>query len=132
MIQESKYEVLDRDINRAMLHAEQVLLLKHKHITPWFPAIGRATSTIRYWDLRINRGCIRYRSDTLLDYYLDQSDVEAEIDLSLHFWGCINQINDTRAKLKYTITNATELRSQFKDDLAIAVVEHKRPEFHYG
>jgi hypothetical protein len=31
MAQESKYEALDRDITRAMLHAESVCLLKHKH-----------------------------------------------------------------------------------------------------
>jgi hypothetical protein len=53
MVQESKYEALDRDITRAMLHAESVCLLKHKHNTPWSPAIGRATSSIRYQDLRI-------------------------------------------------------------------------------
>jgi hypothetical protein len=55
MVQEYKYEALDRDITRAMLHAESVCLLKHKHNTPWSPAIGRATSSIRYWDLCIKR-----------------------------------------------------------------------------
>jgi hypothetical protein len=59
MVQESKYEALDRDITRAMLHAETVCLLKHNHYTPWSPAIGRATSSIRYWDLHIKRGGIR-------------------------------------------------------------------------
>jgi hypothetical protein len=53
MVQESKYEALDRDITLAMLHAESVCLLKHKHNTPWSPAIGCATCAIRYWDLRI-------------------------------------------------------------------------------
>jgi hypothetical protein len=45
--QESKYEALDRYITRAMLHAESVCLLKYKHNTPWSPAVGRATSSIR-------------------------------------------------------------------------------------
>jgi hypothetical protein len=44
MVNESKYEALDRDITRAVLHAESVCLLKHKHTTHWYPAIGRATS----------------------------------------------------------------------------------------
>jgi hypothetical protein len=57
--QESTYEALDIDITRAILHAESVCLLKHKHNTHWSPAIGRATSSIRYWDLRIERGGIR-------------------------------------------------------------------------
>jgi hypothetical protein len=47
MAQESKYEALDRYITRAMLHAESVYLLKHKHNTPWSPAIGCATSSLR-------------------------------------------------------------------------------------
>jgi hypothetical protein len=62
------YEALDRDITRAMLHTESVCLLKHKHNTPWSPAIGRATSLIRYWDLRIKSGGIRDKTDALLDY----------------------------------------------------------------
>jgi hypothetical protein len=45
---------------------------------------------------------------------------------------CIHQINNARAKLKDVVTNATELRSQFEVDLAIAVVEHKRPELRDG
>jgi hypothetical protein len=44
MEQESKYETLDRDITRAVLHAEPVWLLRQKHTTPWSPAIGLATS----------------------------------------------------------------------------------------
>jgi hypothetical protein len=44
----------------------------------------------------------------------------------------IHHINNARAKLKDVVTNATELRSQFEVDLAIVVVEHKRPDFHGG
>jgi hypothetical protein len=99
--QESTYEALDRDTTRAMLHAESVCLLKQKHNTPWSPAIGRATSSIRYWDLRIKRGV----------------------------WECIHQINNARSKLKDVANTAIELRTQFEVDLAMAVVEDKRPEF---
>jgi hypothetical protein len=81
--QESKYEALDRDITRAMLHVESVYLLKHKHNTHWSPAIGRATSSIRYWDLCIKRCKIRDKNDTLLDYYYELSGVGAEFDLYL-------------------------------------------------
>jgi hypothetical protein len=134
MVQESTYEALDRDTTRAILHAKSVCLLKHNQITPWSPAIVRATSTIiiiKYWDLQIKRG-IRDRSDTLLDYYLSQSDVEADFDVSLHLRECIHQINNARSKLKDVVANAMELRSQFEADLAIPIVEHKRPEFHDG
>jgi hypothetical protein len=132
MVLESKYEALDRDITHAMMHAESVYLLKHKHDTPLYPSIGRATSSIRYWDLHIKRGRIRDKNDTLMDYYRDLSDVEAEFDISLTIRECIHQINNARSKLKDVVIYATELRTQFEVDLAMAVVEHKRPEFRSG
>jgi hypothetical protein len=126
------YEALDRDITRAMLHAESVCLLKHKHNTSWSPAIGRATSSIRLWDLRIKRGGIRDKNDALLDYEYDLSGVGAEFDISLTIRECIHQINNARSKLKDVVNTAIELRTQFEVDLAMAVVEHKMPEFHSG
>jgi hypothetical protein len=75
--QESTYEALDRYITRAMLYTESVCLLKHKHNTPWSPAIGRTTSSIRYWDLRFKRGGIRDKNEALLDYYYDLYGVGA-------------------------------------------------------
>jgi hypothetical protein len=132
MAQESKYEALDRDIIRAMLHAESVCLLKHKHNIPWTPAIGRATSSIIYWELHIKRGEIRDKHDTLLDYYYELYGVGAEFDISLTVRECIHQINNARSKLKDFVNNAVELRTQFEVDLNMAVVEHKRPEFRSG
>jgi hypothetical protein len=79
-----------------MLHAESVCLLKHKHNTHWSAAIGRATSSIRYWDLRIKRGGIRDKNDALLDFYYDLSGVGAEFDISLTVRECIHQINNAR------------------------------------
>jgi hypothetical protein len=93
--QESKYEALDRDITRAIMHAESVCLLKHTHNTPWSPAIGRATSSIRYWDLRIKRGRIRDKNDALLDYY-EFSGVGAEFDISFTIRECTHQLNNAR------------------------------------
>jgi hypothetical protein len=115
-----------------MLHAELVCLLKHKHNTPWSPAIGRATISIRYWDLRIKRGGIRDKNYTLLDYYHELSGVGAEFDISLTVRECIHQINNARSKLKDVVNNVVDLRTQFEVDLAMAVVEHKRPEFRSG
>jgi hypothetical protein len=130
--QESKYEALDRDIFRAMLHAESLCLLKHNHNTPWSPAIGRSTSSIIYWDLHIKHSGIRDKNDALLDYYYDLSGVGAEFDISLTVRECIHQINNARSKLKDAVNTAIELRTQFEVDLAMAVVEHKMPEFRSG
>jgi hypothetical protein len=115
-----------------MLHTESVCLLKYKHNTPWSPAIGRATSSIRYWYLRIKRGGIRDKNDALLDYYYDLFGVGAEFDISLTVRECIHQINNTQSKLKDVVNTAIELRAQFEVDLTMAVVEHKRPEFRSG
>jgi hypothetical protein len=105
--QDSKYEALDRDITRAMMHDESVCLLKQKHNTPWSPVIGRATISIRYWDLCIKRNGIRDKNDALLDYYYDLSGVGAEFDISLTVRECIHQINNARSKLKDVVNNAT-------------------------
>jgi hypothetical protein len=45
---------------------------------------------------------------------------------------CIHQINNARSKLKDVVNTAIELRTQFEVDLAMAVVEQKRPEFRSG
>jgi hypothetical protein len=68
----------------------------------------------------------------MLDYYYDLSGVGAEFDISLTVRECINQINNARSKLKDVVNTAIELRTQFEVDLAMAVVEHKRPEFRSG
>jgi hypothetical protein len=132
MAQESKYEALDRYITQAILHAESVCLLKHKHTTPWSPAIGRAISSIRYWDLRIKRGGIHGKNDTLMDYYYELSGVGAEFDISLTVSECIHQINNARSKLNDVINNTVDLRTQLEVDLAMVVVEQKGPEFSSG
>jgi hypothetical protein len=132
MVQESKYEALDIDITRAMLHAESVCLLKHKHNTPWSPSIGCTKSSIIYWDLRIKRDGIHEKTDTLLDYYRELFDVEAEFDIYLTIRKCIHQINNARSKLKDVVNNAMDLRTQFEVDLAMAVVEQKMTEFRSG
>jgi hypothetical protein len=132
MVKDSKYEALDRDITWDMLHAESICLLKHKHNIPWSPFIGRATSSIRYWDLRIKRGGICDKNDTLFDYYYELFGVGAEFDISITVGECIHQINNKRSKLKDVVNTIVVLRTQFEVHLAMTVVEHKRTEFHSG
>jgi hypothetical protein len=115
-----------------MMHAESFCLLKHKHNTHWSPSIGRATSSLRYWDLHIKRGGIRDKNGTLLDYYYELYGVGAEFDISVTVRECIHQINNARSKLKDVVNNAVDLRTQFEVNLAMAVVEQKRPEFRSG
>jgi hypothetical protein len=67
-----------------------------------------------------------------LDYYYELSGVGAEFDISLTVRECIHQINNARSKLKDVVNKSMELQTQFEVDLAMAVVEHKRPEFRSG
>jgi hypothetical protein len=81
---------------------------------------------IHYWYLRIKLLGIRDPANDLLNYYVSKSDVEISVfdhDLPINY--CIHQINNTRAKLKDVITQATQLRSEFEVDLATAAIKHK-------
>jgi hypothetical protein len=80
----------------------------------------------------MKRGGLRDKNDALLDYYYELSGVGTEFDISLTVRECIHQINNEQSKLKDVINNTVELRTQFEVDLAMAVVERKRPEFRSG
>jgi hypothetical protein len=67
-----------------------------------------------------------------LDCYYELSGVGAEFDISLTVRECIHQIINARSKLKDVVNNTLDLRTQFEVDLAMAVVEHKMPEFRPG
>jgi hypothetical protein len=75
---------------------------------------------------------MRDKNDTLLDYYYDLSGVGPEFDISLTVREYIHKINNARSKLKDVVNNAMELRTHSEVDLAMAVVEHKMPEFRSG
>jgi hypothetical protein len=75
---------------------------------------------------------MRGKNDTLMDYYYALSGVGAEFDISLTVRECIHKINNARSKLNDAVNNVVDLRTQFEVDLAMAVVEHKRPEFRSG
>jgi hypothetical protein len=68
----------------------------------------------------------------MLDYYYELSGVGAEFDISLNVRECIHQINNARSKLKDVVNHVVNLSTQFEVDLAMAVVEHKRPELRSG
>jgi hypothetical protein len=52
---ESDCKKIDRDITRSMLSAAKKCGNCSKKQTPWSPALGMATQSIRYWDIRIKR-----------------------------------------------------------------------------
>jgi hypothetical protein len=83
--------------------------------------------------LRIKLLGIHDPANDLLYYLVSKSDVEIRIfDHNLPINDCIHQINNARAKLKDIITQATQLWSEFKVDLATAVIEHKHEHYCTG
>jgi hypothetical protein len=112
---EAKYEGLDRDIGRAMEHAQNMCSTMKLHTTDCSTLIGRATHDIRYRDVRIKRKGVRNLNDGVLNYYLAQSNVDVEeFDKTLPFSDCHSQATNTRAKLKDGIpirTRGTPLQS---------------------
>jgi hypothetical protein len=98
---ESGYEKIDRDITRSMLSAAKKCGNHSKKRTPWSPALGMATQSIRYWDIRIKRKGERNPRDLVLNYYLSRADVDREAhDKPLSIQECIKQLNFSRHKLK--------------------------------
>jgi hypothetical protein len=132
MVQESKYEALDRYITRAMPHAESVFFSNTSTAHHGLQTLGSRQVQSNIGIYVSSEAEYMKKNDTLLDYYIDRYDVEEEFDVSLNLWECIRQINNARSKLKGLFMNARELRTHFELELAIAVVEHKMPEFHSG
>jgi hypothetical protein len=75
---EAAYELLDREITEAMLHAERMHAFWKQYATPWTESSSKATHTIRYWDVRLAIKGVPDIHDFILNYYLVQSHVEVE------------------------------------------------------
>jgi hypothetical protein len=104
---EAAYELLDKEITEAMLHAERMCAFRKQHATPWTASISKATHTIRYGDARLARKGVRDNQDAILNYYLANSDVEVEcFDKTLTIRECFSEMRNTRARFKDILRDA--------------------------
>jgi hypothetical protein len=104
---ESGYEKIDRDITLSMLSAANKCGNRSRKRTPWSPALGMATQSSRYWDIRIKRKGDRNPRDLVLNFYLSRADADREAhDKPLSIQECIKQLNFSRQKLKDVVANA--------------------------
>jgi hypothetical protein len=104
---EGKYEKIDRDITQSMLIAAKKCGNLSRTRTPWSPALGMATQSIRYWDGRIKREGDRNPLDLVLNFYLVKYDVDRDSqDKPLPVQECTKQLNFSRQKLKDVVANA--------------------------
>jgi hypothetical protein len=130
---ESGYEKIDRDTTRSMLSAAKKCGNRSRKRTPWPPALGMATPSIRYWDIRIKRKGELNRQYLVLNFYLSRADVDREAhDKPLSIQECIKQLNFSRQKLKDVVANTREYRGQYEVVIAEAIVENTNPRFKEG
>jgi hypothetical protein len=125
---DSVYEKLDGDISKAMKHAERMWNMRKSHATPWKKPLGQATHSIRYWDARIIRRCIRNNDDAVLNYYLLQSNSDEErFDTTMTITACIHQLTNVRSQLKDVLKDAKINGSFYEVEVATARVEKNYP-----
>jgi hypothetical protein len=109
------YDKIDRDITRSMLSAAKKCGNRIRKRTPWSPALGMATQSLMYWDIRIKRKGEHNPRDLVLNFYISRADVDREAhNKILSIQECIKQLNFSRQKLKDVVANAKEYRGHYE------------------
>jgi hypothetical protein len=125
---ELSYERLDRDITAAMLRAAENCTIRKQHNTPWSPYLSKATHVIRYWTRRISKHGIRHTDGSILDHFLEHSDVDASyFDKTMSVKDCTSELLNAKAKFKDVLDKATSNGDIYEVEVAIARVERRYP-----
>jgi hypothetical protein len=125
---ELSYETLDRDITAAILRAAENFTIRKQHHTPWAPSVSKATHTIRYWTRRISKHGIRHTDDSVLDHFLEHSDVDASyFDRTMLIKDCNSELRNAKAKFKDVLDEATTNGNLYEVEVATARVERRYP-----
>jgi hypothetical protein len=126
---EADYEMLDKEITEAMLHAERMCAFQKQHATPWTASMSKATHTIRYWGVRLAIKGVRDTQDAILNYYLAHSDVEVEcFDKTLTIQECFSEMRNVRARFKDILRDAKSNGTLYELEVVTARVERKHPQ----
>jgi hypothetical protein len=121
------YEVLDRDITAAMLRAAEKCTVRNQHDTPWAPSLIKATHAIRYWTRRKAKNGIRHINDSVLDHFLEHSDVDASyFDKTMMVKECSSELRNAKAKFKEVLDEATSNGDLYEVEVVTARVERSR------
>jgi hypothetical protein len=122
------YKILDRDITAAMLRATEKFIIRKQHDTPWSPSLSKATHAIRYWRRRISNSGILHINDSVLDHFLEHSDVDASyFDKTMMVKECASELRNAKAKFKDLIDEATSNGDLYEVEVATARVERRYP-----
>jgi hypothetical protein len=119
---------LDRDITAAILRAAENCTIREQHDTPWEPSLSKDTHAIRYWTRRISKNGIRHTSDSVLDHFLEHSDVDAShFDKTMSVKYCASDLRNAKAKFKDILDEATSSGDIYEVEVATARVERRYP-----
>jgi hypothetical protein len=122
------YETLDSDITAAMLQAAEKCSIRKQHDTPWAPSISKATHAIRYCTKRISKSGIRQADDRVLEYYLEQSDVDAaHFDKTMSVNYCVSELRNAKARFKDVLAEAISNSDLYEVEVVAARVGRRYP-----
>jgi hypothetical protein len=125
---ERRYEVLHCDITAAMLRAAENFIIRKQHDMPWAPSLSKANHVVRYWTGRIAKSGIQHIDDTVLDHFLEHSDVDASyFDRTMAVKECASELRNAKEKIKDVLNEATSNGDLYEVEVATARVERRYP-----
>jgi hypothetical protein len=111
-----------------MLRASEKCTIRKQHDTPWAPSLSKATHVIRYWTRWISRNSIQHTDDSVLDQFLEHSDVDASyLDNTMSAKECASELRNSKAKFKDVLDEATSNGDLYAVEVATARVERRYP-----
>jgi hypothetical protein len=111
-----------------MLRAEDKCTIRRQHNTPWAPSFSKATHAIRYWTMGISKNDIQHTDDSVLDHFLEHSDVDASYFYkTMPVKECASELRNKKAKFKDVFCEATSNGDFYEVEVATARVERRYP-----
>jgi hypothetical protein len=90
-----------------MLRAAEKCSIHKQHTNPWAPSLSKSTHAIRYWTIHISRNGIQYAHDSILEYYLKHSDVDAmHFEKTLSIKACVAELRNAKVLFKDVVADA--------------------------
>jgi hypothetical protein len=111
-----------------MLRAAEKCTIRKQHDTPWAPSLSKATYAIRYWTRRTAKKDIQHIDDSVLEHFLEHSDVDASyFDRTMTVKEFASELRNTKAKFKDVLDEATSNGDLYEFEVATARVEMRYP-----
>jgi hypothetical protein len=111
-----------------MLRETDSYTVRKHHDTPWTPSLSKATHAIRYWIWQILKNGIRHTNDSVLDHFLEHSDVDASyFDKTMSAKDFASELRNAKSKFKDVLDEATSNGDLYEVEVATARVERIYP-----